>query len=91
MRRTLRSLGAVLLFAVAVSAAAADRTSAASARTFQYDSLSRLVHASAAQADADRARYFQYDAENRLVAASAAPATGYVANDPVNHSDPDGV
>jgi hypothetical protein len=63
MRRTLRSLGAVLLFPVAASAAAADSTSAASPRTFQYDSLSRLVHASAAQADADRARYFQYDAE----------------------------
>jgi hypothetical protein len=44
---TLRSLGAVLLFAVAVSAPAADSTSAAS--------------------------------------------TGYVAHDPVNRSDPDGV
>lgn len=90
MRRTLRSLGAVLLLAAAVSVSAAPANTE-SGRTYQYDSLARLVtvsdpgtyyqydavgriSTSAAQANEESGRTFQYDAENRLVSVSAAPA-----------------
>jgi YD repeat-containing protein len=56
MRRTLGSLGAVLLLAIAVSATASESASAASPRTFQYDSLGRLTSVSAANANTESGR-----------------------------------
>jgi hypothetical protein len=65
MRRTLASLGAVLLLTIAVSATAAESASAASPRTFQYDSLGQLASVSAANASTESGRSFQYVAEGR--------------------------
>jgi YD repeat-containing protein len=78
--------------AVSVSAASA---SDAGGRSYQYDALNRLVTVSATPANAKSDRTYQYDTEGRLSEVSAASASeaspGHIANDPVNHSDPDGL
>ena len=70
MRRTLRSLGALLLV-VAVSASAAP-AGEASGRSYQYDALGRLANVSATPANAESGPTYQYDAYGNLNAVSAA-------------------
>jgi YD repeat-containing protein len=74
MRRTLGSLGAVLLLVAAVSVSAVP-ASEASGRAYQYDARGRLVAVSATPANAQSGRTFQYDAEGRLSEVSAATAS----------------
>jgi YD repeat-containing protein len=80
MGRTLRSLGAVLMLAAAVSVSAAP-ASEAKPRTFQYDSLGRLVSVSAAPANAESGRTYQYDAYGNLTQVSPAPASTVASQD----------
>jgi hypothetical protein len=73
MRRTLRSLGALLLLLAAVYLPAA-LASEASGRSY-YDGLGRVVRASATPANAASGPTYQYDAHGNLNAASAGPVS----------------